>query len=77
MKSKAQPEPRLILAASTNELAQTTLIIPGQFTSKHIHQSPEFSLYCYNRSVPTLATALELVLNEKLKDFEGREYLFH
>jgi hypothetical protein len=42
VKSKAQPEPRPILAASTDKLAQTTLVIPGQFTFKHIYLLPEF-----------------------------------
>jgi hypothetical protein len=44
MKSKAQLEPRPTLAASTNDLAQNTLVIPGQVTFKHIRQSPEYSL---------------------------------
>jgi hypothetical protein len=69
VKSKAQLEPRPKLAASTDELTQTTLVISRQFTSKHIYQSPEFSLYYYNGSVPNSAEALEPVLNKKLKDF--------
>jgi hypothetical protein len=69
MKSKAQSEPRPILAASTDEFAQTTLVISRQFTSKHIHQSPEFSLNYYNRTVPDLANTLDLIPNKKLKDF--------
>jgi hypothetical protein len=56
-----------ILTANTNKLAQTTLVIPGQFTFKHIYLLPEF----------LFIIIIGLYQASELKDFEDREYLFH
>jgi hypothetical protein len=69
VKSKAQPEPRPILAVSTDELAQTTPVISRQFTYKHIHQSPEFLFII----IMGLYQTCPMVLNEKLKK-ENKKY---
>jgi hypothetical protein len=59
VKSKTQLEPRPILAASTDELTQNTLVISEQHTFKHIRQSPEFLFNNFNGSVPDLETGTQ------------------
>jgi hypothetical protein len=69
VKSKAQLEPKPILIASTNKLAQTTLVIPRQIYIETYSPITRISLYYYNGFVPDSAEALELVFNEKIEEF--------